>query len=1066
MYDHVLSEKSVPVDFDPFESETLVEQARTTDPQREIFASIVLGHDASRAYNLTFDLTLEGELDVEALEKALRELIRRHDALRTTFSADGLTLVVSDECRLPIKLEDLNSGSPSPDHRLAEITAEEVGAPFDLLRGPLVRARLCKTGPLEHHLILTTHHIVCDGWSVGVLFSELAALYAAASRGTQAELLPAPSFAAFARARAADTETRSHSEAVRYWMDRFQTIPPALELPLSRTRPAVRTYHSGCLNHRLDGQVVGALRRLGARNGATLYSTLLASFQAFLARITGVEDIVVGLFAAGQAHYGMDGLVGHCVNLLPLRCRVPAEAPFAQILRDVCREQLDAQEHQSLTFGALLQRLRLPRDVSRIPLVPVAFNLDRIAPSVPFGTLRASMHAVPRGFETFECFINAIESSGYLNLECTFNLDLFDTASIQRLMTAYSVFLDGIVEAEKGQVPGAGSSLPISQLPLLTDDTRKELVFGRGGSEEPSLFRGSFLAWVCEQVERTPEAVAVTDESGESWTYEALWAYASRVAAGLSAEGVTRGELVGVMLERGAPMLGVLLGVLRHGAAYLPLDPDFPEERLAYMVEDGGVALVIADQSDSELGAVRTVSPQSLAGHRASDQKGDLPVSEDLAYVIYTSGSTGRPKGVEITHGALRNFLGSMRDEPGLAAGDSLLAVTTLSFDISGLELFLPLCVGARVIVASREVASDGYELLERLNDSGATVMQATPATWRMLIDAGWSGGLRKVLCGGEALPEELSRELVGRADEVWNLYGPTETTIWSTLEHITGEGPVTVGRPIANTRVYVLDRHGHLVPDGVHGEIWIAGAGVARGYHARAELTAERFRDDPFVAGERMYRTGDLGRWRTDGRLEHLGRLDFQVKVHGYRIELGEIESALEALDEVRQAVVVARGDAEDRRLVAYVIFEAGQELLAGEIRRHLGETLPRYMVPGLVVPLEAFPLTPNGKVDRNALPDPLGEALEQREYEPPQGDIEQAIAQVWAEVLEIEQVGRHDNFFELGGHSLLAISSVSQVEKRIGLVVDPRALFFRTLAQLASSAVSDSGVRTRVAG
>jgi amino acid adenylation domain-containing protein len=476
------------------------------------------------------------------------------------------------------------------------------------------------------------------------------------------------------------------------------------------------------------------------------------------------------------------------------------------------------------------------------------------------------------------------------------------------------------------------------------------------------------------------------------------------------------------------------------------------------MVESGGAGLVVSDDP-TPLEAATLVTDEALVVGADHQPEGPAPQAADLAYVIYTSGSTGRPKGVEVPHGALRNFLGSMRDEPGLSPDDVLLAVTTLSFDIAGLELFLPLCVGARVVIVSGETATNGGALAERLEASKATVMQATPATWRMVLDAGWAGRLRQALCGGEALPPELAPVLRDRADALWNLYGPTETTIWSALARV-ADGPITVGRPIANTRIYVLDPRGQVVPDGVSGELWIAGAGVARGYRNQPALTEERFRADPLVPDERMYRTGDLGRWRGDGLLEHLGRLDSQVKVHGFRIELGEIEAALEGLDEIRQAVVAARGEAQDRRLVAYIVFEQGRDLLAGEIRRALGTTLPAYMVPGLVVPLDGFSLTPNGKVDRNALRDPLeAVASVERGHEPPEGPVEGAIAAVWLELLGVGQVGRHDNFFELGGHSLLAMRAVAEVDRRSAVRIHPRDMFFRSLSQLALVATSPAG-------
>ncbi len=1034
------------VDFDPFAGDELVDQAPSTEAQREIFAVALMGADASGAYSISLPIHIEGPLDVGALNRAFAGLVMRHDALRASFTQDGLSFVIAGEPTMHFEEHDLGDDVTL---EAALVAAERAAAqPFDLVRGPLVRVQLFRMGRESHLLLFTTHHIVCDGWSMAILVGEIPALYAAAVEGRPVDLPAAPSFADYARDRSNELESPEYAVSMRHWLERYSALPPTIELPHSRPRPPIRTYNGGHVDHSFERESVSRLRALGARNGATFLISILASFEAYVARITGEEDLVIGVTAAGQAFHGDPGLVGHCVNLLPLRAGISLDAPFTSVLRAVRNELLGAHEHHHCTFGSVLAQLNPPRDPSRIPLVPILFNLDRQGASGSFGGIRARALHLPRRYEAFELNVNAVESPEGLVFRCSFNADLFEPADIERLFAGFSVFLDGIL---------AEPDRPIAGIPLLPETVRRNLVTERAGPVEPGLASGSFLEWVEERVEMAPERIAVDDDAGHVWSYGELWEYAGRVAAALEGKGLGPGDLIGVRLSRGAPMLGVVLGILRSGAAYLPLDPDFPVDRLSYMVEDGQVSLVLSD-TDEPLGGAELLTPEALlasggASPATAHAPRRLPGSDDLAYVIYTSGSTGKPKGVEIPHSALRNFLGSMRQAPGLAAEDSLLAVTTLSFDISGLELFLPLCVGARVRIASREVAGDGNALLERLEEGEATVMQATPATWRMLLDAGWKGRLKKALCGGESLPEELARSLVERADEVWNLYGPTETTIWSTLERVDGEGPVLVGCPVANTRVYVLDRHDQLVPDGVHGEIWIAGDGVACGYRNRPELTAERFRPDPFVPGGRMYRTGDLGRWRADGRLEHLGRMDFQVKVHGYRIELGEIESALEGFLEVRQAVVMARGEAEDRRLVAYVVFEEDGELLASEIRKRLGSTLPRYMVPGLVWPLESFPLTPNGKVDRKALPDPLATGVKPAISAADLTPAERMISEIFASLLGSEEVNPGDNFFEIGGHSLLALRAADLIAERTGHRPEPRSFFFMTIAEIAAS-------------
>jgi amino acid adenylation domain-containing protein len=577
------------------------------------------------------------------------------------------------------------------------------------------------------------------------------------------------------------------------------------------------------------------------------------------------------------------------------------------------------------------------------------------------------------------------------------------------------------------------------------------------------------------QVEQTPSAAALSF-SGAVLTYEALNARANQIAHHLRAQGVGAAALVALCMPRSIDLVPAILGIHKAGGAYVPLDPDFPVERLAYMLQDSGAGVLLTacdahDGIDVPHG-VRIVELDRDAP-RLDAQPTHNPLHsirpDDPAYVIYTSGSTGRPKGVIVPHAAFANFLGSMQQEPGLSRRDVLAAVTTISFDIAGLELYLPLQVGARIELVPHDTTTDGTALANLLADSEATVLQATPATWRLLLGVDWRPKRRfRALCGGEPLPREVADALLDRVDELWNLYGPTETTVWSTLDRVDG-GPITIGRPIANTQVYVVDTAGDPVPVGVVGEIWIGGDGVALGYLQRPELTAEKFVPDRVRnrPGARVYRTGDLGRWREDGRLECLGRMDHQVKIRGFRIELGEIETALASHEAVCQAVVVARpANEDDLRLVAYIVCHPGSDLTASDVRRYLRRTLPDYMVPSVVVPMDSVPLTPNGKVDRAALPDPFRHTQRAAGdgFDAPATATEQTIAEIWCEALKVERVAASDNFFELGGHSLLSLSVAAEIRKRTGWQMDPRALFFQTLRQVA--ALADSGAPSGPAG
>jgi amino acid adenylation domain-containing protein len=640
-----------------------------------------------------------------------------------------------------------------------------------------------------------------------------------------------------------------------------------------------------------------------------------------------------------------------------------------------------------------------------------------------------------------------------------YNTDLFDAATIERLAGQYFTILDAAA---------AAPATRLSALPMLPEAQRALLRrWNATAADWPR--QATFPRLFQDQAARSPDAVAISFDGG-TLRYGELDAQANAVARALRGLAVGPGVIVALCATRSPLLLVALLGIQKAGGAYLPLDPDYPAERLEFMLADSGArVLATAGDAAAAVHVPHTVAVLDLAAAAASNgaPAGPPPCGAapaDTAYVIYTSGSTGRPKGVAVPHAALLNFLWSMRARPGLAAADTLAAVTTISFDIAGLELYLPLLVGARIELVPAAAAADGAALARVLAASGATVMQATPATWRMLLDAGWAGapGLR-ALCGGEALPRDLADALLTRVSELWNLYGPTETTIWSTLGRIMpGAAPIFIGRPIANTEVHVLDPAGAPVPIGVAGEIVIGGAGVADGYLGRPALTAERFVPDALSGrpGARLYRTGDLGRWNADGTIQHLGRLDHQVKIRGFRIELGEIEAVLRAHPAVHHAVLAARAAQDgDQRLVAYIVYRDGEALTASDTRRHLRGRLPEFMIPSIVMALESLPLTPNGKLDRAALPDPFRtEAAAARGHVPPAPGLEQTMAAIWCALLSIEQVSANDNFFELGGHSLLSLRVARLVERRTRRRMDPRTLFFHTLREVVAMLGQDA--------
>jgi len=1045
------------VDYDPFADGPLSRVAPTTEPQREVWLADRLGEDASLAYNESISLDFRGAVDANALLEALRGLVARHDILRANFGPDGRTICISDDRAIELPLIDLSAlDEAERDARVIVHAREAVETPFDLDHGQLFRAELLRLSEQHHHLVLTAHHLVCDGWSWWVIVRELGALYSQALGQSAPSLPSAESFADYALAEAEHPHGATYRADEAYWLSRFADGGPILDLPTDRTRPTRRTFPSIREDHLLDNDLVAAVRRLGARQGASLFATLLAGFAGLLSRLTAQNDVVVGIPAAGQSVDGHDHLVGHCVNLLPLRFELDHAQPFEQALGTAQGTLLDAIEHQRYTFGTLLKKLPLQRDPARLPLCSVMFNIDQAMDQESTGFHGLGMRLItnPRSYENFELFVNAVQVQGGMRLECQYNTDLFDNATIQRWLGAYETLLREAV---------ARPDLPFGRLSVVSDGARKELL-----SLQPSPVAFDRECRMHEsferQCDRTPDRVAVEFE-GEAVRYDELEARANRIAHLLRARGVRRGSLVGLVLDRGVDMLAGLIGVLKAGAGYVPLDPGFPAERLSYMASDAGLAALLTTQKHAgnfdlrgrpvlsldALGDELAAQPSSRIGR---DEGAAAP--ESVAYVIYTSGSTGRPKGVQVPHRAVSNFLSSMAKEPGLGADDRLVAVTTLSFDIAVLELLLPLSVGARVVLADRVTAADGVALKALIAGSGATVMQATPASWRLLLDAEWQGDANfKILCGGEALPPDLATQLLKRCGSLWNVYGPTETTVWSTCSRVTSASDIHIGRPIDNTQVWILDPRGELCPLGVPGEIWIGGDGVTLGYLNRAELTAERFVSDPFAASKNalLYRTGDRGRWRPDGVLEHQGRLDFQVKVRGYRIELGEIEALLAAHAQVARAVVVAREDRPgDVRLVAYVVGEGTANLDESALASYLKGSLPDYMIPQHILFLDAIPLLPNGKIDRKSLPAPDLTAKLSGERIAPRNALERTIADAMAHVLGVAEVGVDDDFFSLGGHSLLAAQLTSRINKELGIALSLRALFDGpTVAKLA---------------
>ncbi|MDZ7993449.1 MAG: non-ribosomal peptide synthetase [Nostoc sp. EfeVER01] len=1045
------------VDFDPFADGELLLTAPATESQKEIWASVQMGDAANCAYNESQSLRLKGELDVKLFQSAVEKLVQRHEALRTTFSTDGNTLCIVASRQIEIPIIELSNLKPQQkQEKLASILRQEVEQPFDLEHGPLFRAKIVKLQPQEHLVTLTAHHIICDGWSWAVLIPDLGKLYSGLQQGIVPELEEPDDLSEYAILQEEEADSPEAIATEQYWLQQFADSVPVLDFPSDRPRPPLRTFNAAREDWHLNPELVANLKQLGTKLGCSFMTTILGGFEVWLHRLTGQNDLVVGIPAAGQAALGQYNLVGHCVNLLPLRSQINGEKSFSDYLQTRRSAVLDAYDHQQFTFGSLVKKLVLPRDSSRIPLVPIIFNVDQALDSdrLPFIDLEVEFFSNPRAFENFELFINATESHGELILECQYNTNLFDADTIRRRMAEFETLLLGIV-ANPNQI--------IAKLPILP--AVEQQLLATWNNTQTAYPQDICIHQLFEtQVEKTPDAIAVVFED-EQISYRELNQRANQLAHYLQSLGVGSEVLVGLCVERSLEMVVGVLGILKAGGAYVPLDYAYPEERLAFMLQDAQVSVLLTQEK----------LKSGLPNHQAEivcldsnwqsiDYGLDNPThnvtSNNLAYVIYTSGSTGQPKGVQIQHQNAVNLLNAIAKEPGLTAEDTLLSVTSLSFDIAVSEIFLPLSVGAKLVLVSREVAADGTQLLKALTTSGATFMQPTPVTWRLLLAAGWQGSPQlKMISTGEALPRDLANQLLPKGACLWNLYGPTETTIWSTGYKVTtANKPIGIGCPLANTQIYILDSHLQPVPIGISGELYIGGEGLARGYLNRPELTAERFISNPFSSNpeSRLYKTGDLARYLPDGHIEYLGRIDYQVKVRGFRIELGEIETALLQHPGVKEAVVIVREDIpNETSLVGYIVAETGQDSLEviSQLRRFLKQQLPDFMVPTIFMALEAMPLTPNGKVDRKALPKPDASRPElEANYVAPRTPIEQQIADIWAQVLNVKQVGINDNFFELGGYSLLGIQVVSRVRQALQAEILMSNLFeLPTVADLA---------------
>ncbi|QSQ25805.1 non-ribosomal peptide synthase/polyketide synthase [Pyxidicoccus parkwayensis] len=1064
--------------------------------QRLWFLDRLQPGDAS--YNVPSVLRVEGRLDVAALERAFTELVRRHESLRTRFPDEGGVPVQVIDAPGPVALQvmDLRTREDC-EAEARRLAREEAARPFDLSHGPLLRVSLLKLAEEQHLLLLTLHHIICDGWSSGVLVRELEALYVGFVAGRPSPLPELPlqyaDYCVWQREWLRDEVLESQ---LTYWKGHLAGAPHALELPTDFPRPPVSSSRGASFEFHFSPELSRGLQSLCRSEGVTLFMALLGAFQVVLARHSGQDDVVVGTPIAGRRFAELEGLVGLFINTLALRTRLDGDPSFRAVLGRVRESTLGAQSHQDIPFEKLVEELRPQRDLGRSPLFQVMLILQNLPDAGTQRSSSLSLHPVDVGNDTvkFDLTVGFVETPEGVRGQVGYRTDLFREESVRRLVDHLRVLLETVTVRPE---------VRLSELRLLTGEERRRLLVDFQGREEAYPREVCLHSLIEAQVSRTPEAEAVRFEAS-ALSYAQLDARANQLARHLRALGVGPETRVGVCLERSLELVVALLGVLKAGGAYVPLDPAYPRERLAWMLEDSDAPVLLTQRR------LVDVLPPHSARVLCMDADWDAVAREDasrlvplvgsdsLAYVIFTSGSTGRPKGAMNAHAGVVNRLLWMQREYGLTSADTVLQKTPFSFDVSVWEFFWPLMTGARLVLARPGGHQDPAYLVRLMAQERVTTAHFVPSMLQAFVEEPGLErltDLRRMVCSGEALPAPVVRRAQARLPvaEVHNLYGPTEAAVdvtYFACPRGDGLSVVPIGRPVANTRIYVVDRYGQLAPVGVPGELLIGGVQVGRGYWRRPELTSERFVPDAFsgVPGARLYRTGDLARWLPDGTLEYLGRLDFQVKLRGFRIELGEVEAALRAHPDVGDAVVVARDDGPGgMRLVAYVVptaavgrsrqkgaspersampessgtpsegpSYAASEPTVAELRTFLAQRLPAYMVPSALVVMKALPLTPSGKVDRKALPAPeSGTAVPSAMYEPPRTPLEESLVAIWAQVLRMEpgRVGRRDDFFALGGHSLLATQVVARLREVLGVDVPLRALFEAPTVERLSS-------------
>lgn len=1015
----------------------------TTNTQLEIWTDCLIGsNDANKAYNLSYSIKFKGELVVEALEYAVNTLVHRHECLRASFSSDGVYMNIYKDLKIEISHNDISQFKVNEKEKHTEIIIdEEVNSLFDLVKGPLFKVKLIKVDDLQNILILTHHHIIADGLSINIILEELSVLYSAFIENKTPKLTNPERFSEYAQKVNSLIENSEYKQIEDFWLNIYKESVPVIELPIDYSRPPLRTYNSQRLDFPIDGKLINSLKQLGKSAGCSLSTTLLAAFEVFLCKLTGQNDLVVGFPVSGNRRYDMKHMIGDCANLLPLRSKINTSINFLEYLKQRNPELLKAFTNHQVSFGHLLQKLAIARDPSRIPMVPVTLTVDlnrNIESEFSFIGLTYEFEINPRKYASFEIQLHACMTKNGPTLQCSYNTTLFKEETINQMMISFEETINKLISKQKSPIADLIKGDYLADYNALNDTE----------SPYPNVSLAELLS---KQGEITPDNIAI-EYKGTKISYNDLHIKVNQFAHYLEAQGVQSGDYIAVSYPRSPELVYAILAIIQCGAAYLPLDHEYPTKRIEYMLEDSEAKFLLTSEALSlKLPKCSNTiliddAIQSLDQYPSTKLQRYVD-PENVLYLLYTSGSTGKPKGAKITNRNIVNLFCSLENEPGIKETDRVPFISTISFDIASFELFFPLFKGAVLVIPEHETPSDGRLFYEMLDTEKISLVVATPTTYQMLLDSGWSKKLPiKIWCCGEPLPAKLAKELIQRSDELWTLYGPTEVTIFSSCKHIKDEETIiSVGGPIANMQYYIVDEQMNLLPPNAIGEIAIGGDGVGKGYLGRPELTAAKYIPNVFSDKKDaiMYLSGDIGKLLPSNEVMCLGRIDHQVKVRGHRIEIGEIEHALTSIKGIKSAIVLAKTDI----LVAFIVVDYEITTELDEIRlwrNELASQLPAFMVPHVFHILDKMPKTLNDKIDRVALLEYKSKSESKEEdYTAPRTNEEKLISEIWQEILKRERIDIFSNFFEMGGHSIMAVNIMVKIEKMTGIRIPLSALF-----------------------